>query len=158
MALTGRGKGFGLAGWLAACFCAAAGGVVFPPGPWYALLQKPSWTPPGWIFGPVWTALYVLMALAAWLVWSRAGFAGARVALGLFLLQLVLNAAWSWLFFGLHRPGLALADIVALWILLLATLVVFWRRRPLAGALLVPYLLWVSLASALNWELWRMNG
>ena len=146
-----------LAGWLALSFCAAAMGAFFLPGEWYAGLKKPSWNPPNWIFGPVWTALYTIMAVAAWLVWQRGGFAGQRVALALFLLQLLCNALWSPLFFGLKHPALAFADIVMLWLALSATVVAFWQVRPLAGGLLVPYLAWVTFASALNFALWRLN-
>ena len=123
-----------LAGWLALSFTAAAMGGFFLPGEWYARLQKPSWNPPNWIFGPVWTALYTAMAIAAWLVWRRGGFAGQRVALSLFLAQLLLNALWSPLFFGLRHPALAFADIVLLWLALLGTVVAFWKARPLADS------------------------
>ena len=146
-----------LAGWIALSFGASAVGVLFRPGKWYLSLDKPAWTPPGWIFPPVWTALYAMMGIAAWLVWRERGWSGATLPLLLFLLQLLLNAAWTWLFFGLHRPGLALADIAALWISILATLVAFGQVRPAAGALLVPYLAWVGFATALNAELWRRN-
>jgi translocator protein len=147
----------GLAGWIVASFAAAVVGGFFTPGEWYAQLNKPAWNPPAWIFGPVWTALYLGMAVAAWLVWKRGGFAGAPVALGLFLAQLLFNGAWSWLFFGLHRPGLALAEILVLWALILATLVAFWTVHRAAGLLFVPYLAWVSFASFLNFTLWRLN-
>ena len=147
----------GLAGWIVASFAAAVVGGFFTPGEWYAQLNKPAWNPPAWVFGPVWTALYLGMAVAAWLVWRRGGFAGAPVALGLFLAQLVLNGAWSWLFFGLHRPGLALAEILVLWALILATLVAFWAVHRGAGLLFVPYLAWVSFAAFLNFTLWRLN-
>jgi benzodiazapine receptor len=146
-----------LAGWLALSFAAAAVGGFFLPGEWYAGLQKPSWNPPNWIFGPVWTALYTTMAIAAWLVWKRGGFAVQHVALSLFLAQLLFNALWSPLFFGLRQPALAFADILLLWLTLLGTVAAFWKVRPLAGALLVPYLAWVTFASALNFTLWRLN-
>ena len=146
-----------LAGWLALSFAAAAVGGFFLPGEWYAGLQKPSWNPPNWIFGPVWTALYTIMAIAAWLIWKRGGFAGQNVALSLFLAQLLFNALWSPLFFGLRQPALAFADILLLWLTLLGTVAAFWKVRPLAGALLVPYLAWVAFASALNFALWRLN-
>jgi translocator protein len=146
-----------LAGWLVLSFSAAAIGGLFMPGAWFATLKKPSWNPPNWIFGPVWTALYTTMAIAAWLVWKRGGFAGQRVALSLFLAQLLFNALWSPLFFGMHHPGLAFADIALLWLALLGTVAAFWSARPLAGALLVPYLAWVTFASALNFALWRLN-
>ena len=144
-------------GWLVLSFTAAAMGGFFLPGEWYARLQKPAWNPPNWIFGPVWTALYTTMAIAAWLVWKRGGFAGQRVALSLFLVQLFFNTLWSPLFFGLHHPALAFVDIALLWLALLGTVAAFWKVRPLAGALLVPYLAWVTFASALNFILWRLN-
>lgn len=146
-----------LIGWLAVSFCAAAVGGLFMPGEWYAGLKKPSWNPPNWIFGPVWTALYTMMAVAAWLAWKRGGWAAQRTALSIFLVQLLFNALWSPLFFGVKNPGLAFMDIVLLWLALLATVVRFWRTRPLAGALLVPYLAWVTFAGALNLTLWRLN-
>ena len=146
-----------LAGWLVLSFSAAAIGGFFMPGAWYAALKKPSWNPPNWIFGPVWTALYTTMAIAAWLVWKRGGFAGQRVALSLFLAQLLFNALWSPLFFGLRHPAVAFADIVLLWLALLGTVAAFWSARPIAGALLLPYLAWVTFASALNFALWRLN-
>lgn len=148
----------GLLGWLAVCFAAAALGGLFRPGAWYAQLQKPAWNPPNWIFGPVWTLLYAMMAVAAWLVWQRGGWAAQRGPLAAFGLQLLFNALWSPLFFGLRKPGLALADIGLLWLALLATVVLFWQARPLAGALLMPYQLWVTFAAALNYTLWRLNA
>lgn len=151
-------RSLGLVGWLTLCFAAAAFGGFFLPGEWYAQLQKPSWNPPSWLFGPVWTALYIMMAIAAWLVWQRGGFATQRLALSLFLLQLMFNVAWSSLFFGLRNPALAFVDIVLLWVALLATLLSFWQRSRVAGALLIPYLAWVSFASALNFALWRLNS
>jgi translocator protein len=152
-----RAKWLGLAAWLGITFLAAAIGSQFEPGAWYGSLDKPSWTPPNAVFGPVWTVLYLLMAIAAWLVWSARGFSGARTALTLYLLQLALNTAWSWLFFGEHRIGLALLDIVVLWLLIAATLVLFWRIRPVAGWLLVPYLVWVGYAAALNYAIFQAN-
>ena len=125
---------------------------------WYAALAKPPWTPPNWIFGPVWTVLYVGMAVAAWLVWRQKGWAGARVPLLLFAVQLVFNVAWSWLFFGLRSPGLGFADILLLWIAIAATLAAFWRRSTVAGLLLVPYLAWVTFAAALNYSIWQLNA
>ena len=146
-----------LAGWLVLSFSAAAIGGFFMPSDWYATLKKPSWNPPNWIFGPVWTALYTIMAIAAWLVWKRGGFPGQRLALSLFLAQLLFNALWSPLFFGLRHPALALADIVLLWLALLGTVAAFWNVRPIAGALLLPYLAWITFAGALNFALWRLN-
>ena len=126
-------------------------------GDWYATLNKPSWTPPDWLFGPVWTTLYIMMAVAAWLVWRKNGLADAWMPLLLFAVQLLLNTAWSALFFGMRNPGIALADIVLLWIAILATVIAFGRVSSLAASLLVPYLAWVSFATALNWSIWRMN-
>ncbi len=148
----------GLAGWLVVSFAAAWIGSRSMPGAWYASLVKPAWNPPAAVFAPVWTVLYTLMGVAAWLVWRRAGFAGAGVALGLFLLQLAINALWSYLFFGAHRPDLAFFDIVALWLAILAVMLLFWRVDWRAGALLAPYLIWVGFASVLNFVLWRLNG
>jgi translocator protein len=149
----------GLAAWLVFSFVAAAigGAASIEAGPFYIQLIRPEWAPPGSIFGPVWTVLYALMGIAAWLVWRIGGFRAARTALILFLVQLALNALWSWLFFGWHRGALAFADILLLWILIVATLTAFWRIRPLAGALLIPYLLWVSFAAALNHSVWQLN-
>jgi tryptophan-rich sensory protein len=147
-----------LAGWLALCYSAASLGAVFMPGEWYATLKKPSWNPPGWIFGPVWTALYTMMAVAAWLVWKRGGFVAQRRPLLIFLAQLALNALWTPLFFGLHRPGLAFAEIVLLWLAIAATIPTFWRVSSLAAWLLVPYLAWVSFAAVLNFTLWRLKA
>lgn len=148
----------GLLGWLLITAAAAAFGGQFMPGPWYADLAKPSWTPPGALFGPVWTLLYIMMAVAAWLVWRRRGTAGVGLALSLWVLQLVLNALWSWLFFGRQQIGLALVDIALLWLLIAATILAFRAVHRGAALLLVPYLAWVSFASALNWALWRLNG
>jgi tryptophan-rich sensory protein len=152
-----RNTGLGLVLWLAASLAAGWVGSRFMPGAWYASLAKPAWTPPSVVFGPVWTVLYVLMGVAAWLVWRKAGFSGAPAALGLFVAQLVLNALWSYLFFGLHRPGAAFVEIVVLWLVILATAIGFWRVRPAAGALLIPYLAWVAFASGLNYQLWKLN-
>lgn len=148
----------GLIGWLVLSFAAAAIGGFFSPGEWYAQLRKPSWNPPSWIFGPVWTVLYAMMAVAAWLVWQRGGFTRQRVALSLFVVQWVFNALWSPIFFGMQRPGLAFLDLVLLWIALMATLAAFWRVRPVAGVLLVPYAAWVTFAGALNFTIWRLNA
>lgn len=150
----------GLAGWLAAVFAAAAAGSAFTAssvGDWYLTLNRPPWTPPSGLFGPVWTALYILMGAAAWLVWRQGGFAGAAAPLGLFLGQLALNVLWSGIFFGLRAPGLAAVEIVLLWLAIAATLAAFWRVKPMAGMLLIPYLLWVGFASVLNLAIWRLN-
>lgn len=153
----GTRKWVGLAGWLAACLAAGRVGSMFEPGAWFEQLNKPAWQPPDWVFGPVWTVLYVLMAIAAWLVWERYGFRGARLALGLFVAQLALNALWSWLFFGRQRPDLAFFEILVLLAVLAATTVAFWRLVPRAGALLLPYLAWVAFAAALTGTIWRLN-
>jgi tryptophan-rich sensory protein len=150
-----------LAGFLVLCFAAAAvGGVATETGPgsWYAGIEKPAFNPPGRVFGPVWTVLYVLIGVSAWLVWRRRGLSGARGPLLIWLIQLMLNAAWSVLFFGLRRPDLASLEIVALWIAILATIVAFRRVRPLAAWLLVPYLAWVSFAAVLTFTIWRLNA
>ena len=149
----------GLIGWFVLSFAASAVGAVasIEAKAFYGQLAQPAWAPPAWLFGPVWTVLYALMAIAAWLVWRSGGFRTNRVAISIFLVQLALNALWSWIFFTWHRGALALADIVLLWVLIVATLVFFWRARPLAGALLIPYLLWVGFASVLNYSLWQLN-
>jgi tryptophan-rich sensory protein len=147
-----------LAGWLALPFSAALTGVLFPPGGWYASLAKPSWTPPDGLFGPVWTFLYVSMGTAAFLVWRSAGWKRGRTALGLFLLQLGLNAAWTPLFFGLHAPFWAFGEIVLLFGAAAATAIAFHRLRPAAGYLLLPYLAWLAYATALNAAIWWLNS
>lgn len=147
-----------LTGWLALCFAASGTAVFVSTGGWYAGLHKPTWTPPAWVFGPAWTALYVMMAVAAWLVWRMGGWKEQKGALGLFLLQWLFNALWTPLFFGLHRPLLAFLDILALWTMLALTLVSFWRVRTAAGVLLALYLVWVSFAAALNFTFWRLNS
>jgi len=143
------------------CYGAAAVGGLLGAGAdggWYADLAKPSWTPPSWVFGPVWTVLYGMMGVAVWLVWlRRRRRPGAAAPMTAFAAQLAFNAAWSPLFFGLHRPGMAFADIVLLWLALVATVWLFLRRRPIAGLLLAPYLLWISFAVALNFAIWRLN-
>jgi tryptophan-rich sensory protein len=149
----------GLLGWEGLCFAAAALGAVasVQAGAFYVQLQRPGWAPPGWIFGPVWSALYLLMGVAAWLVWREGGFRAARGALLLFLLQLAVNALWSWLFFRWHLGAAAMADVLLLWGLILACALAFGRHRPLAGVLLLPYLAWVTFATALTWAVWRAN-
>ena len=142
---------------LLATFSAAAFGALFTPGEWYEQLAKPSWNPPSWLFGPVWTVLYAMIAVSGWLIWKR-GSVSSRTALIAWGVQLALNAAWSWIFFGLHRMGAALVEILLLWVAILVTIVLFWRLRRLAAALLVPYLLWVTFAATLNWKLWQLNG
>jgi len=139
-------------------FAAAAVGSLFPPGDWYAGLHKPAWNPPSWVFGPVWSALYTTMGVAAWLVWKNVGARQRSSALACFLLQLGLNALWSPLFFGLQYPGLAFAEIVLLWAAVGGTTVLFWRVRALAGLLLIPYLVWITFAAALNFAIWQLNS
>jgi len=140
----------GLAGWIAAPLAVGWFASRFRPGPWYAALDKPAWTPPDAAFAPVWTVLYVAMGVAAWLAWRGRGGPVRAAALTAFAVQLALNAAWSWLFFGEHRPGAALADLVLLWIAIAVTAGLFARRSRVAAALLVPYLAWVTYAGALN--------
>ena len=146
-----------LIGWLALCFAASGTAVFVSIGGWYSSLNKPSWNPPPWIFGPVWSLLYIMMAVAAWLVWREGGWKRHGRTLGLFFLQWLLNALWTPIFFGMHRSGLAFAEIIMLWIVLAATLRLFWQVSKLAGVLLVPYLAWVSFAAALNFAIWRLN-
>ena len=147
----------GLLGWLLASFAAGAVGAVasVDAASFYAQLSKPSWAPPAWVFGPVWSALYVLMGVSAWLVSRSPGSKGA--ALGLFGAQLGANALWSWLFFAWHRGALAAVEVLALLGLIVATAAAFWRSSRLAAALLVPYALWVTFASVLTWAIWRSN-
>jgi tryptophan-rich sensory protein len=149
----------GLVGWIGVTAAAAALGTVasIEAAAFYAQLQRPAWAPPAGWFGPVWTTLFVLMAIAAWRVWRVGGFAAARAALTLYVLQLGLNALWSWLFFGWHRGALAMIDIVVLWLLIVATMRAFAMHDRLAAWLLAPYLAWVSFAAALNLAVWRMN-
>ena len=150
---------FGLLGWLAVSFAAAAlGGFASANAvDFYQQLTRPVWAPPSWLFAPAWTLLYVLMGVAAWLVWRERGFRQARSTLSLFLIQLAVNALWTWLFFVWHLGALAFGEILILWALILCTLVAFWRVRPMAGALLIPYLAWVTFASALTYAVWQRN-
>lgn len=141
----------------------AIGGMVTASSipTWYARLSKPSFGPPNWLFGPVWTALYIIMAVAAWLVWRKPAAAmplPKSLYLVVFAIQLELNLLWSLLFFGLRSPAGAFADIIALWCAIVATTVLFWRVSAWAGALLIPYLAWVSFAGALNFAVWRLNA
>lgn len=149
----------GLLGWIGITAAAAAlGGIAASNSrEFYESLQRPSWAPPGSVFGPVWTVLYLAMAVAAWMVWRARDFVGARVALLLFLVQLVLNALWTWLFFAWHQGALAFVEVILLWIAVAITMNLFRRVRPMAGTLLIPYLAWVSFATALTYAVWRMN-
>jgi len=142
---------------VAAVAAVSAFGSLFLPGEWYAALRKPAWNPPSRVFAPVWTALYLLMAVAAWMVWLR-DHAQVRRALRWWVIQLLLNGAWSWLFFGLHRPGWALAEMSLLVVAIAITIGLFRRARPVAALLMVPYLAWVLFAWALNFSIWRLNG
>jgi translocator protein len=149
----------GLIFWLLLTFVAGAVGSIASAGApeFYAALDKPGWAPPAALFGPVWTALYLLMGIAVWLVWKAWGVKGARVALGLYIGQLALNALWTWIFFRWRLGGLAFAEIMLLSLFIIATIIAFWRARPLAGTLLLPYLVWVLYASALTCAVWRRN-
>jgi benzodiazapine receptor len=147
-----------LLGFLAITFAAPAIGAFWPPGDWFQSLAKPSWNPPSWLFGPVWTILYILMAIAAWRVWDRGGFAKQKGPLTLFFIQLVLNAAWTPLFFGAHQLLAAFILIIVMWAAILLTLLSFRRVDSVAAAMLIPYLAWVSFATVLNGVIWRMNS
>jgi tryptophan-rich sensory protein len=147
----------GFFGFLGACFAAALSGAVFKPGAWYEGLAKPPWRPPNWLFGPAWALLFLMIATAGWLIWGRAGFAGASLALSIYGVQLLLNAAWSGFFFGMRRMDLALADLCLLWLSILGCIITFWPIDERAAWLMVPYLAWVSFAGVLNWTMWRMN-
>lgn len=139
------------------CFTIAAAvfGARFTPGAWYAALEKPPWNPPSWVFAPVWSLLYLAMAIAAWRAWRSPAL--PRGAMLLFAVQLVLNALWSWIFFGLQLPALAFAEICVLFFGIAATASLFGRADRLAGILMLPYLAWVGFAAALNFALWRLN-
>jgi len=154
-----RSQIVGLLGWIFICFVAAAfGGLAsVSAGSFYRDLVRPEWAPPAWLFGPAWTILYCMMAVSAWLVWRTNGFRAARGPLTLFIVQLVLNGLWTWLFFGLRSGALAFAEIIILWVAILATLISFWRTNRIAGALLIPYLCWVTFAAALTYALWSKN-
>ncbi|MEI2261967.1 tryptophan-rich sensory protein [Stenotrophomonas indicatrix] len=154
-----RRQAVGLLGWAIVTFLAAALGAraSISAADFYASLTLPAWAPPASVFGPVWTVLYALMALAAWLVWRQGGWRAAAPALALYLLQLALNVLWSWLFFGWKQGALAFADIALLLALIVATIVAFHRVRPAAAWLLLPYLAWVTFASALNYAVWQAN-
>jgi len=147
----------GLLGWVSLAFAAGAVGAIasVDAASFYGQLSKPSWAPPASIFGPVWTALYALMAIAAWLVWRSPG--PKAIALALFVAQLAANALWSWLFFSWRSGPAAAAEVLVLLALIVATVAAFWHRNRLAAFLLLPYLLWVSFASVLTWALWRGN-
>ncbi len=150
-----------LAGLLILCLGVGWTAGAITAGPvrtWYPGLAKPQWTPPSWVFAPVWTALYVMMAVAAFRVWcTNPRFSATRLALIFFFVQLGFNLAWSFCFFGLRSPGLALIDIVLLWAALALATYAFFDRERIAGLLMLPCLVWVSFAAALNWAIWSMN-
>jgi tryptophan-rich sensory protein len=146
-----------LAAFVLVAFLPSAVAAFFRPGGWYETLAKPAWNPPGWVFGPVWTILYLLIGVSGYLAWASPS---SRSRTGPFLVygaQLFLNALWSVLFFGLHDPGLAFADLAALWIAIAANIALFWRLDRTSALLLVPYFAWTSFAGALNLVLWRLN-
>lgn len=149
----------GLMGWLLVAFAAGAIGAFasVDAREFYGQLVRPEWAPPGWLFGPVWSTLYVLMGISAWLVWRRNGFKPNQLPLMLFIVQLAVNALWSWLFFAWHQGALAFAEVLVLWALIVATCVAFWRCYAPAGMLLLPYLAWVTFASFLTYATWRLN-
>lgn len=149
----------GFIGWVVLCFAASAAGAIasIQTREFYDKLVQPQWAPPGWLFGPVWTILFALMAISAWLIWRDGGFAKHKSALTLFIIQLIPNVLWSWLFFAWSKGALAFADIILLWILILATIISFWKLNRLAGAILIPYLLWVSFATVLCYSTWQLN-
>ncbi len=150
---------FGFLGWLALSFLTAALGSVasVQARSFYAELSQPVWAPPGWLFGPVWTTLYLMMAIAAWLVWRRGGFSMTRLALTIFVIQLAVNALWSWLFFAWHLGGAAFVDILVLIALIALTTFHFWQHSRAAALLLIPYFCWVCFAAFLNYNVWQMN-
>ncbi len=158
--MSDRMKGIGLVLFIALCLgVAGLGALATTPEieDWYQTLVKPSWNPPAWVFGPVWTTLYLLMAIAGWLVWKQAGFGAAALPMTLFGVQLMLNLGWSWIFFRFHQPGWAFIEIVLLWLAIAATTIAFFRRERIAGWLMTPYLVWVSFAAVLNFTIWQMN-
>ncbi len=146
-----------LAAFFGVCFLTASSGAIFKPGAWYENLAKPWWRPPNWLFPPAWTVLFVTIAVAGWLVWRVAGLRGATAAFAIYGIQLILNFIWSALFFGLRRPDLAFAEVILLWLSILATILVFYPIDALAGLLLLPYLCWVTFAAALNGKMWQLN-
>lgn len=147
----------GLLGFVAAATTAASSGAFFRPGAWYDALAKPTWTPPNWLFGPAWTVLFVMIAVSGWLAWREVGLSGAPLAFAIYGVQLVLNACWSGIFFGMRRMDLAFGELVLLWLSIAANILAFAPIHAGAAWLLVPYLCWVSFAGALNFSLWRLN-
>lgn len=151
----------GLILWLALCYFVAWTGAQVSPGiaspEWYSSLNKPEWNPPAWLFGPVWTLLYTMMGIAAWLVWKDFGFKAAKIELTAFLVQLALNGLWSQIFFNIQNVGLALIEILFLLVAIFITTYLFYQRKRAAGWLMVPYILWVSFATALTAAIWVLN-
>lgn len=149
----------GLAGWIILAFIAGAAGSLASAesGAFYGQLNRPDWAPPAWLFAPAWTVLYILMGISAWLVWRVRGLRPALAALSLFIIQLAVNALWTWIFFVWRQGAMAFVEILLLWVLILCTIIAFWRVRPLAGALMIPYLAWVTYASGLTFMIWRLN-
>lgn len=149
----------GLVVWLLLSFLVATLGAVasIQAAEFYGQMIQPTWAPPAWVFGPVWSTLYLIMGISAWLVWRQDGYKGARLALTLFIIQWVLNALWSWLFFAWHMGAYAFVDVLLLWLCILFTIITFNAKSKLAAWLLVPYLAWVSFASALNYSVWQLN-
>jgi benzodiazapine receptor len=139
------------------CAVAASSGALFPPGRWYDSLRKPAWRPPNWLFGPAWTVLYAMIAVAGWLVWTTAGPGERLVPMSVYGLQLVLNAVWSGIFFGMKRMKLALGEMALLWLSIAVNIAVFWPVHKIAALMLVPYLAWVSFAFMLNRALVKLN-
>jgi tryptophan-rich sensory protein len=146
-----------LAGFAAACFAVATTAAVYKPGPWYEGLRKPWWRPPNWLFPPAWTLLYIMIATAGWMIWRERGFAGAALPLGLYGVQLLLNALWSPIFFGMKRLDLAFYELILLWLSIAGCIVLFAPISTTAAWLMVPYLAWVSFAGFLNYTVWQMN-
>jgi len=149
----------GFIGWLLVSFVASAIGAIasIQARSFYSGLVQPDWAPPGSVFGPVWTTLFFMMAVAAWLIWRKGGFSVNRIALNLFLVQLAVNAVWSWFFFVWNLGAIALINILILWVFIVATMALFWRVQKVAALLLVPYLAWVSFAGFLNYAVWQLN-
>lgn len=151
----------GLIFWVGLCFFIAWTGAQVSPGiassEWYDALNKPAWNPPGWLFGPVWTTLYTMMGVAAWLIWKEFGFKNAKAALVVFLIQLLLNGLWSQLFFGMQKLGWSFFEIILLLATIITTTYLFFQKNRTAGWLMVPYIAWVSFASVLNATIWMMN-
>lgn len=154
-----RAQTVGLVSWLAVVFATAAIGAFasVDAGSFYAQLVRPAWAPPASAFGPVWSVLYLLMGIAAWMVWRERGANYLGTALTLFVAQLCANALWSWLFFAWRNGAFAFAEVLVLLTLIVATTAMFWRIRRLAAVLMLPYLAWVCLASALTWAVWQSN-